>query len=388
MKIKMPVRAIVALLLTLCVIVSVLTANALKDSYSSISLVLANKLNKIDKIVNTEYYFKVNQAELENSIVNGYVEGIGDKYASYYSESDADAISDKYNGNTNGIGMFCVNTPKSEIYVWRVYSGSAADIAGLKSGDVITKINSKNVSEIGYTTATEMFKQKAGTTVKITYLREDKSYNTTVTCGVYDTQSVYPYLLNNKYGLIQIITFNAKTYLQFKNAVEELKKQGAQSYIIDLRHNGGGTVDAAANIIDYLLPECDTIHIKDKNGKVSVRNSSDKSYIKEPIVILTDDKTASSAEILTAAMQDFGRASVIGTTTYGKSLIQRAYSLGDGSVVKLTIAEFVRRDGSSYNDIGIKPDIEINPDYSSNYEYYFSDLKNDSMIKAAINQLS
>lgn len=388
MKTKFPFRAIIALILCFTVIISVVTAYAFKNIYGAISPSLAKKLSQISNIVDSDYYFNTNDKEIEEAIASGYISGIGDKYAAYYSKDNATVVKNKYKGDTHGIGMLCVNTNNYQIYVWRVYSGGSAQIEGLKSGDVITAINGKSVTKTSYNDCVKLLQGKSGKKVNVTYLRNEKENTVTVTCGDYDVQSVYYNLINNKIGYIQIIDFNSKTYLQFKNAVEELKKQGAKSYIFDLRHNGGGTVDSAAKIIDYVLPKGDTIHVKNKSGEIVVRNRSNKSSLKAPIVVLADSKTASSAEIMISALKDFGAATIMGTKTYGKSLIQRNYALNDGSLIKLTIGEFVTAKGDSYNGIGLIPDIELKPSYSTDYEYYFLAPENDTMLISAINQLS
>ncbi len=388
MKIKIPVRAFVALILSFIVVISVTTLYTLRDVYGVVSPTLAKKLSEINNIVDSDFYFDKNNKEIEEAIASGYISGLGDKYAAYYSKDNATVLKNKYKGDTHGIGMLCVNTEDSQIYVWRVYSGGSAANAGLKSGDIITAVNGIEVTKTSYNDSIKSLQGKSGKKSDITYLRNGKEKTVTVTCGDYDIQSIYYNLIKNDIGYIQIIDFNSKTYLQFKNAVEELKKQGAKSYILDLRHNGGGTVDSAANIIDYILPKGDTIYIKNKNGEVVVRNRSTKSYLKAPIVVLADSKTASSSEIIISALRDFGAATIMGTKTYGKSLIQRSYALSDGSLIKLTIGEFVTEKGESYNGVGLTPDIELSPSYANDYEYYFMKDKDDTMLSEAINQLS
>lgn len=388
LKIKIPVKAIVAIALTIFVCGSVIAADSIKTIYGSIPINLAWKLSEITSVVQDNFYFETDENEIEHGVVSGYISNIGDKYAAYYNEDSATALKNRYSGNSHGIGMLCVNTKDSEIYVWRTFSGGSAENAGLKSGDIITHINDKKVSELGYKTAAKKLQGKNGKSTDITFLHNGVSKTATVTFGDYDVQSVYYSLKSKNIGYIQIINFNNKTSLQFQNAVEQLKGEGAEKFIIDLRHNGGGTIDSAAKILDYLLPSGDIIHVKNKSGEISVRNRSDEKFLDAPIVILVDDESASASEILVSAMKDFGAATIMGTKTYGKSLIQRTFTLKDGSMIKITVGEYIRADGTSYNGIGLEPDIHLTPSYNNDYEYYFMSDKEDSMLLSAIAQLS
>lgn len=388
MKVKIPFRAVVAIVLTVFVCGAVISAYSLKNIYGGIPLKLAAKLSEIARVVDSQYYFEANENDVEQGVASGYMSSIGDKYSAYYSKDSATVLKNKYSGNTRGIGMLCVNTKEDEIYVWRVYSGSAADNAGLKSGDIITHVKGDKVSDLGYQTAVKKLQGKNGETTKITYYRNGVSKTIKVEFGNYDVQSVFYKKSTKQIGYIQITDFNSKTSLQFQNAIKELQDDGAKKFIIDLRHNGGGTMDAAANILDFLLPEGEIIHVRNESSEVSVRNYSDESCINAPIVILVDSKSASASEIMVSAMMDFDAATIMGTKTYGKSLIQRTHTLKDGSMIKLTVGEYVKPDGSSYNGEGLNPDISLTPSYSNDYEYYFMTEETDSMLKSAIAQLS
>lgn len=388
MKAKIPFRAIVAAVLTIFVCGAVIAVYSLKGIYGGIPPKLASKLTEIATVVDSQYYFEADVNAIEDGVASGYMSSIGDKYSAYYSMDSATLLKNKYSGNSHGIGVLCVNTTDSEIYVWRVYSGGEADSVGLKSGDIITHIKGEKVSEMGYNNAVKKLQGKSGKSTKITYLRNGISKTVKVTFGDYDVQSVFYNKVTKQIGYIQIIDFNSKTSLQFQNAVEELQKQGAKKFIIDLRHNGGGTMDSAAKILDYLLPSGDIIHVKNENGEISVRNRSDENCIEAPMVVLVDGKSASASEILVSAMMDFKAATIMGTKTYGKSLIQRTHTLKDGSMIKLTVGEYVKADGSSYNGKGLNPDISLTPSYNNDYEYYFMSEENDGMLKSAIAQLS
>ncbi len=390
MKFKLPIRACIAIILTFAVCTSVTTAYFLKNKLIGIDYNTVTKISEISNLVEKEYYLDIDSQKLSDSIVSGYVNGLGDKYAAYYSLDTSSAQMDSINGDTHGIGIIAVEDPITrDIFVWRVYRDSPAESAGIKSGDHIINVNGEKVTEIGFTAAVNKIQGGVGKKSKLTLSRGNKTFTAEVECAETDMQSVYSYVpKGTNIGVVQVIDFNKKTYPQFKAEVSYYVDTGAEGLIIDLRHNNGGTVDTAAEMLDYLLPECNTIHVKYKDGKVQVRDTSDASSVDLPIVILTDGNTISASEIFTSVMKQQENVTVIGQKTYGKSLIQRTYKLSDGSLVKFTIGEFVPATGESYNGIGITPDIVIEPEYTISYNYYFLTPDKDKVLAAAIKHLS
>jgi len=386
MKRKIPIRLIVALALLISVGISVITADIVRNLFLPKDLSALKKLSEIEALIEEDYYFSVDQEDLTEGIVEGYVSGIGDSYAGYYSNEEAVGHTDKIKGDGHGIGVLSV-AESTGLFVWRIFKNSPAEIAGIKLNDIITHINGESVVNMGHNTALEKIKNSQEE-LELTLTRKGEALKLSVTPQDCDVQTVFAFL-NEKdnIGRIQITSFNNKTDEQFIAAVETMIKMEVQSIIIDLRHNTGGTVDSAAEILDYLLPEGETVHVRYNDGKVHVRSRSDKSFIDLPFVILTDGQTASSAEILCQGMRDFDRAVIIGNTTYGKSVVQRSYNLSDGSKVKFTVGEFLSAKGESYNGVGIEPDIKIENSEFEDSRYYFMNESRDKVLSAAYEYL-
>lgn len=389
MKIKLPFRAFISILLTFTVSVSVMTVYAFRNSISGVDLSVAQKITEISYLVEKDYYFDVDSTVLSDAVITGYVDGLGDKYAAYYNLDTSSQQANALNGDTNGIGIIAVETEQKDIYVYKVYRDGPADLAGVVAGDRIVSVADKKVSDIGFSEAVKLIQGAKDKKIKLTLRRGDEEYEVSLKCEDSDVQSVYSYIDEaTNTGVVQIIDFNKKTYPQFKAEVDSLVQEEIKGIIFDLRHNTGGTVETAAEMLDYLLPKCNTIHIKYKDGRVEVRNKSDKKAIDLPYVILTDEATASSSEIFVSVMRQQKKAVVIGGKTYGKSLIQRSYVLSDGSRVKFTIGEFVPENGESYNESGIEPDIAVDAGLKKSHYYYFLTPENDRVLQTALKYMS
>lgn len=366
---------------------SILAADIIRTHIITLDYNTISTISQLDYYVKNDFYYSIDKGDFNDSILEGYVNGLGDKYAEYYSKADASIHSDSLNGNAYGIGVMCLNTKESDgIYIWKTYKDGPANLSGIKAGDIITHIDNISVKELGYDKAlTEIKKDKK---LNLTIIRNKEKFNVKIKPSKYDLQSVYEKTLEGNIGYIQVITFNNKTYPQFIAAIDGLKKENIKGLIIDLRHNGGGTVDSAAKMLDYILPKGDTIRVKDNSGKITVRNKSDKKAINIPLAVLVDGNTASAAEIFACAVRDFNRGVLIGTKTYGKSVIQRSYELSNGGKAKFTIAEFVDKNGNSFNEIGLEPDIKVFEKDITDYEYYFLNYNNDKVLQRAVEYLS
>ena len=385
---KFPVKALAATVVSFIVIVAVLITAVLRDTVFTMDYHMALKLSEIERLVNRDYYFSVDDSALSDAVMTGYVKGLKDTYANYYTKENAQKQIDSLKGDSFGIGALLVYlSNENALYVWKVYDNGAASNVGMKSGDYIVKVDGMTVKELGYDGALSAIRGEKGKAVALTVQRGTEEKTFKVTLAENDVQSVYSALLQKKYGYVEVIDFNQKTSAQFKVAVDELQKEGIKGLIIDLRHNGGGTVASAAEMLDYLLPKGDTVRVKYKNGKIYVRNRSDKKCVDRPMVILTDGGTGSSSEIFCSIMRDFGKAVLIGERTYGKSIIQRSYNLSDGSRVKFTIGEFVPKSGKSYHKIGLSPDIEVTPDFKDGADFYLKTEENDKVLLRGIEYL-
>ena len=318
-----------------------------------------DKLSEIDSYVRANYYGTIDETYLNDYLSMGYIAGLSDRYAAYYSAEDYAKLQQENAGEIVGIGIRATKNESGFIQVTEVYPDSPAEEAGILAGDLIVKVNDIDVSADTYETAITEIGGKAGTKLSMTVRSDNKDREISeITRRVVVTPTVYPKMIGTA-GYIKIVDFNENTYDQFKKAVEDLLGQGAQSFIFDLRNNTGGLIDPAIKMLDMLLPEGTIATATYRDGSTEVLGTSDANCIDKPMVALTNESTASAAELFTQALRDYGVAKSVGTTTYGKGVMQVTHSLKDGSAVRITVAKYNPPKSENYDGVGIKPDYEV-----------------------------
>ena len=392
---KVPVGLTVSLMiitaaLTVCITMLV-SQQVFSGTLSGLSKqrALFDKLYEIDEKIEQNYYGEIDKADLYDGAALGYVSGLGDPYADYNGVEDSAANTQENEGKTIGIGITAVQHPDNKtIYVARVDGAGPAAQSGLRAGDEILRVDGQDVVEMGYSEAIKLLAGEEGTMVSLLVKTTGEDGNPTevsysVTRSKFTHTSVYAHM-NGAAGYIQITTFDEATPEQFKQAVQELMAQGATGLIFDLRGNGGGLVDAAAQMLDYLLPAGDIISATYADGTTEVLHTSDAAEISLPMAVLTNERTASAAELFAAAIRDYNKGVLMGEKTYGKGVMQRTYPLSDGSTVKFTIAAFNPPSGINFNGVGLTPDLKITlTDAQKKYFYMLSDAE-DPVIAAAV----
>ena len=331
--------------------------SSIKNTKSSIS----SKLENYRKIIDKYYLGEVDETKLEEGAIKGYIEGLGDPYTEYISKEDMKDYLDDTMGNFVGIGIYMIkNTQYDKIQVLSTIKGSPAEKAGIQSGDLIVSVDGIEYKADDMTTAANNIKGEEGTTVKVEILRGAQDIKYEIKREKVKVNQVEGKVLTNNIGYIQFTSFDETTAEDFKSKYQELAKQGIQSLIIDLRNNGGGIVDQALEIADYITTKDSVLLYEvDKNNKETVRKSKNDPIINMPIIILTNENTASASEILAGALKDLGKAKTVGTTTYGKGVIQQILKLDDGSGIKITIEEYQTPNRNKINKIGIEPDEKV-----------------------------
>ena len=357
-------------------------------SYFYIEPTVNTKLTELRNIVDRYYYGEPDPEMIEKAMLEGYVYGLGDKYSYYFDISDSDKRSEDLKGITTGIGLIVVQHPETKnIYVKNVYDNAPANKAGLRVGDQIAAVDSKPVSELGFAESVNSISREIGKTVDLTVIRGDKTLNITVTYSEFVSQTVFYRLLENGLGYVEITSFNGETPSQFKSAVNDLVEKGATALIFDVRGNGGGTVDSVTEMVDFLCPEGTVMTAKYGDGTVETVATSDASEIDLPMVVLTDEATASAAELFTASIKEFGKGVSVGAKTYGKGVMQGTYYLSDGSSVVITIAEFFVHNDVSFNEKGIEPEVSVTLTEEQRIYRYIRPLTEDPVLIAAIAKL-
>ena len=318
------------------------------------------KYYEIMRLIDEDPIALKGSGEISDEMLREAVASTGDPYAQYFTAEEYEEFSKRYAGEYIGIGIGVVQDG-DDILVINVFEDSPAAEAGIEAGDVITKVDGKAPADVDE--AIDMLAGKPGTSVTVTYKRGEKETECSMNRAKIEQDSVTFSKVEetDDTGYIRIASFIEGTDRQFKAAVKELKNDGCSKFIIDLRDNGGGLVDAGIGIADYLLPECTIMTETTKSGAETVYTSKPGSAGIEYVVLVNGD-TASASEILTAAIQDNNGGTVIGSKTYGKGVTQSAHRFSDGSAVKLTATEYFRPNGDKVNGVGVTPDIEVSDD--------------------------
>ena len=336
---------------------------------SSSSKDIAGTLQKYKEIIDKYYLGDVEDTALEEGAIKGYIEGLGDPYTEYISADEMEDYLSDTMGNFVGIGIYMVkNTEKGKIQVLAPIKGSPAEKAGIQAGDLILTVDGVDYSADEMTIASNKIKGEEGTTVTIEVLRGTETKKYELKREKVKVNQVEGKVLSNNIGYINFTSFDETTADDFKAKFEEINKQGIKSLIIDLRNNGGGIVDQALQIADYVADKDSVLLYEvDKNNKETVKKAKTDPIINMPIIILTNENTASASEILAGALKDLGKAKTVGTTTYGKGVIQQILKLSDGSGLKVTIEEYQTPNRNKIHKIGIAPDEEVKlPDSVTN----------------------
>ena len=352
-----------------------------------------NKLSEVDRYVRANEYFDINDDTLNDTIASGYMLGISDKYARYYS---AKAYSEKVglaNGRLMGIGVAVVKDPSSGYArIIRVYDNTPATNVGLEVGGFITAIGDTSTRSMSDTAAmTSALLGEEGSTVSIKYLtplREEQSFE--ITHANYTTPSISTVrLMDNGVGYLRIDFFTSGTAVEFRNVVNSLTNQGATSLIFDLRDNSGENLNAALVATDYCVPSGLIAQSQDKGGNVTDLRMSDENEITLPMVCLVNGSTASGAELFANALRKMAGATIVGSTTAGKGvLLSDPQSLSDGSAVVITVGILLDNEGKNWNGTGLTPDVDASLTNDEQSSYYDFTVDNDPQITKAINAIS
>ena len=320
-------------------------------------------LTSFAEVIDENYIGEINKTDLINFTIKGFVEGIGDEYSEYMTAEEWEEYQESALGNYVGVGIYMTLDDDDNVIVVSTISGTPAEEAGIQSEDIITAVDGESVIGMTTTEVSNRVKGEEGTSVAITVYRDGDYLDFTLERKSIKVYHVETEMLDDNIGYISLLTFDEECSEEFETGMDELIEQGAEKIIFDLRYNTGGLVEEALNIIDLFVDEGEEILIEvAADGTETINTAeSDKKYDIE-IVILVNEYTASASEIVTGALKDYGIATVVGTTTYGKGVIQNVYSLSDGSVLKLTTAEYYTPNRNQINKVGIEPDYEIEID--------------------------
>ncbi len=341
------------------------------------------KLKEIERVIDSQYLRsdEVDDDVLEDYIVKGYVAGLNDPYSAYYNEEETKALYETTSGEFGGIGVVMSQNLKSNIITMvNVYEDSPADNAGFLNNDILYKVDGEDIRGQALEDVVKKVKGDKGTKVSLTVLRGEnkKEYEAVVTRDTIEAQTVTYEMKKERIGYIRVTEFDKVTYSQFEKALSELYTQGMEALIIDLRGNPGGNLSTVCSMLDLILPEGTIVYTEDRDGQKRYAESDEEHKLEIPLTVLTDSASASASEIFAGAVQDYGIGTIVGTTTYGKGVVQQIFNLSDGTCMKLTISEYFTPKGRNIDGKGIEPDVEVE------YEYNEENPEEDNQLDKAI----
>ena len=319
------------------------------------------KIEYLEKMIDQEYLGEVDNAEMAEGIYAGLVYGLGDVYSRYYTADEYAQETASTDGAYAGIGVSIQKNKNGGVQIAECYEGGPGAEAGLQTGDVITAINDTDVTDMELSDVVSLIRENKDKTIVLTVFRENEEKSREISVDVTDVElpSVFGEMLNKKTGYIQITQFTGVTLQQYKDMFAELKDKGMERLVIDLRDNPGGLLTSVCDILREILPEGLIVYTEDKYGNREEENCDGKHQLDMPLAVLVNENSASASEIFAGAVQDHEVGTIVGTTTYGKGVVQELRQLSDGSAVKLTVSNYYTPNGNSINKVGIKPDVEV-----------------------------
>lgn len=392
---KISIGTAVILMLLAVLVTFQLTFMALSNKYQSelneltVSQDIYAKLAAVDELYRTLYIGEIDEKTLTDNLIRGYVLGTGDKYAYYLDEEQFAEMMASNNAELQGIGIMVIYQ-NDMIEIISVMPDSPALEAGLEPGDIIAYVGGESVAELGYTAAVNRLQGEAGTLAEFTVQRGDELIDFSIERGYVNEQSVmyHVYEPDPTIGIVKILSFNLGTPEQFKSACEELIAGGVTKFVFDVRYNPGGDLESITEILDYLLPEGPIVRIVDAEGNEDVRYS-DASELDMPMCVLVNSSTASAAELFSSALQDYDKAELVGTVTYGKGTMQTIIRLADNTGLGISYRMYNPPYSDNYEGVGVQPDyvVEMDESVADKNIYKITD-EEDTQLQKAIELLT
>ena len=343
-----------------------------------------NKLSLIQSYIDDIYLYsdEVESELLQDSLIKGYVNGLQEPYSVYYNEAETTALFESTSGTFGGIGVGIMQDTTSGLITFtKIYKDCPGEKAGFKEGDIVYKVNGEDITGQDLDTIVSKIRGEIGTDVEITVIRDGEEYTGAATRSLIENDTVEYEMKADKVGYIQVAGFEEVTLKQFEEALDDLNKQGMKGLVIDLRSNPGGNLSTVCDMVDLILSEGTIVSIEDKNGNGEVYKAKKNDKLNVPLVVMINGYSASASEIFAGAVKDHELGTLVGTTTYGKGIVQNIYSLGDGTSLKITSSEYFTPNGTNIHGVGIKPDVEIE------YEYDENNPEKDNQLEKAIEVL-
>ncbi|MCM1159264.1 MAG: S41 family peptidase [Bacteroidales bacterium] len=346
-----------------------------------------DKLELIQNILDKNFYFEEDEQAKQDGIVKGYMEGLDDPYSVYYTKEEYASFMESTEGEYVGVGVQVSQSADTKIItIVKIFDGPALD-AGIEEEDIITEVDGEDITSQDIDTVVDKIRGQEGTEVTLTVYRnsDKKSHEYTMQRKKVENPTVEYRMLDDNIGYVEVSSFYEVTADQFIAAVEDLDSQGMEGLIVDLRDNGGGLLNIATEMLDFMLPAGKIVYTEDKDGNIlDEYNSTDEEKFTKPLVVMVNGYSASASEIFAGAIKDYGIGTLVGENTFGKGIVQRMFPLEDGSAVKITIAKYFTPKGNDIHEVGIKPDVEVAFDVDA---YRESEGEKDNQLQAAVENI-
>ena len=322
-----------------------------------------HKTGEIEALINAYYLDEIDGQQVEDTMYTGMVAGLDDPYSVYYSKEELESMEEATAGEYSGIGATLSQDPETkEISVVSCFTGTPAEEAGLLPGDVITGWNGSPVSDMELSELVSKIKTDPDEHLTLSIERDGEELEVELTRRAVKIPTVEYEMLEDQIGYIRLLEFDEVTAQQFEDAMSDLESQGMEKLIIDVRNNPGGVLQTVCDMLDQLLPEGMIVYTEDKNGKRTEYTSNEEHQFTKPLAVLVNGNSASASEIFAGAVQDYGIGTIVGTTTFGKGIVQKIFYLSDGTGLKLTVAKYYTPKGHDIHKKGIRPDVEVELD--------------------------
>lgn len=348
----------------------------------------AEKLRTLEKIIDTNYLEEKDKDALAEGMYAGLLYGLNDPYSCYYTAEEYEKQNTETEGSYVGIGVAMQKNPDGGVKIAECYEGGSAYAAGIKVNDIISSIDGKDITDWEMEDVADYIKNREADAVSLTVHRENVEEALDISVKIADVElpSVYGEMLDKKTGYIEITEFKGVTFEQYKETFERLKEQGMERLVIDLRDNPGGLLTSVCDVLGWILPEGLIVYTEDKYGNKMEETCDGKHPLDMPLAVLVNEGSASASEIFAGAVQDYEVGTIVGTTTFGKGVVQALYPMSDGSAVKLTVSKYYTPKGKNIHGEGISPDIKVKLN-SELFNQTELTREEDNQLQAAVQSL-
>ena len=341
------------------------------------------KTKEIETLINQYYLDEIDEQQIEDTMYTGLVAGLDDPYSVYYTEEELKTMEESTSGEYSGIGATLTQNPDTkEMSVVSCFENTPAEEAGLLPGDIIVGWNGSSVEGMELSELVSKIKTDPDEHLTLEIERDGDTMEVELTRREVEIPTVESEMLHDQIGYIKLLEFDEVTAEQFRAALDQLEEQGMEKLIIDVRDNPGGVLQTVCDMLDELLPEGLIVYTEDKDGNKKEYTSDGEHQFTKPLAVLTNENSASASEIFAGAIQDYSLGTIVGTTTFGKGIVQRIFYLSDGTGVKLTVAKYYTPKGHDIHKKGITPDVEVELDENLKNKITISHDEDNQLQKA------